>query len=165
MKKNTSIKILISALMILASMGVCAAKTSETLPNLSKVLEQKILRLQQEHAAKSAAQLKTVKALWNVYNTKTVSRRKVTVTFPWGKPTVVETACSAIEKDGALYVAQSCYEPASQAHQYRQWIGTKLVQGNSEYELARPTAQESGFVVFELPTLPSEVQSKFDCRA
>lgn len=154
---------MIAGLMVgIFSISSYAATMGKTEVNVGKILNQKIFRLQREHLSKSA---KTIKARWNIYDTKKVSRRQVTVFVLWGKPTLVETTCRAIVNNGLLYVAQSCYEPVRESNQYQQWLGSKLVLENAEYELDQPTDEQSGFVIFELPTLPSETQSKLDCRA
>ena len=97
MNKSRLVKIALSVLGLFA-FSLNAHADNDT-PHWWRTLQKKAFHLQQTHA-RATSTLSAVKAAWQIYDTKTVSHRNVSVTVNWGKPTAIETYCNGVEKEG-----------------------------------------------------------------
>jgi len=160
MNKHHLTKLIAAGLMVLSFSSVCAEDKVST---WLEALEEQLFQSQQ---FAQGGQERIVKTTWQIYDTKTFSRRKVTVQVPWGKPKAVETVCEAITPDdGKLYVSETCYYPVQDNDQQRVWRGNKLITQTAEISMDKPVEKHGGFVVFDLPIWPQDTPSNLDCGA
>ena len=145
MNKNKLTKSVVAALLALSFCSMAYAADAN--PAWFETLEEKVFHLQARHLSKTTI----VKTTWQIYETKTATRRGVSVTVNWGTPKEIETHCVSVEKDGSLYVAQSCYYPVLRAAQSCEWLSAKWVEDGKETVLTVPKHLDNGFVSFELP--------------
>lgn len=153
MKKRNIIKSVLAVTAVL-SFALCAtAKEAPTASNENWFVsvEQKAIASQQKHLAQHLANKHFVKTTWQLYDTKTASRRKVRVTVNWGKPQSIKTVCEALVLKGQLYVSAACYYPKKAENQNRVLVTNKLMSGADEIALQQPVQYRSGFVIFQLP--------------
>ena len=156
MSARKSIQLILAAvLVVLSALCAQANNMSDENAQLQRTLQRKALQLYQTYMSQSQ-QLPTVRALWQLSNTKTFSRRKVAVRIAWGKSWQVQTACQGIEKNGKLYVASSCYYPFKKEKQDVKWLGTKVWVNGTELKLDEPAKTDSGWVVFDVSDRSAE---------
>lgn len=152
--KNKWMKLLAAALLIQAgSLTVFASDMSQTrVEKAMRTLEQKIVQTKLSAAASSdKAPVQWIKAQWEVVRTKTFSRRKVSVTTPWGKPHLTETSCRAVNKDNKIYVPASCYYPTREKNREVKWLASQLITPRGDIALAEPDLAANDWVVFDWP--------------
>ncbi len=171
MKSKTIKSILLAALI-----GVCPLSAFAGGDSLDKIIERvntavenKVVQIATEMDLQSGSPFVSVRAKWEMTKLVTVRKRKVSVTVPWGKPWTVETVCEAMHQDGKLYVAKSCYYPATRNDQGRRWLSTSLIEANGhQVSLEEPETKTNDFVAFNVPdnVLPANLsQGRLSCAS
>ena len=151
MISNKMFNILAAGTLFLSSVlcAQAADNVSVKTQQIMRQLEKQMARASLDRNA-DAVVFPMVQTRWKVVKTKTFSRRKVSVTMEWGKAQEVETVCSGIEKDGKLYVPQSCYYPPRKSQQNIQWLGNTLLADGAVTQLAQAQDMQNGWVRFIL---------------